>query len=139
MTTPEEFDDIKTFVVLPMLLDLIDKWMWFSDNTPLKHLHKDQFQQLLDLITLDHIEVKQRLKKADIKVVRDVKISTSYDYKLYVRRYEENVRFWKGHIKSEISVRLGKYVARLDKSKFKEQPKIEVKAPVSDRSLFVDF
>lgn len=139
MTTPEELDDIKTFVVLPMILDLIDKWMWFPDNTPLKHLHKDQFQQLLDMITLDHIEVKQRLKKADIKVVRDAKISTSYDYKLFVRRYEENIRFWKGHIKSEISIRLGKYAAKLDKSKFKVQPKIEVKAPVSDRSLFVDF
>lgn len=140
MTTSEETDDILKYVVLPMLLDLVDKWSSWPEFTPLKHLHPTQFQQLLDMITLDHVEVKQRLKAANIKVVKNWKVGSTLDYKICVRRYEEKLFFWKGHIKSEMSITLGTYVARLDKSKFKSQPVVdEKKSVVQDRSLFVNF
>lgn len=122
MTTSEETDDILKYIVLPMLLDLVDRYMWFPEPTPLKHLHSTQFQELLDMITLDHIEVKQRLKSANIKVVKDWKVGSTLDYKIFVRRYEEKLSFWKGHIKSQMSITLGLYVARLDKRKFKVLP-----------------
>jgi hypothetical protein len=120
-TTSEELTDINTYILLPMLLDMIDRWMSWPDFTPLKHLHDEQFQQLLDMITLDHIEVKQKLKVADIKVVKAWRPGASLDYKIYVRRFEENHMLWKGWAKAEMSVLLGKYVARLDKSKFKKR------------------
>lgn len=118
MTTEEEMKDIMLHIILPMLLDLIDKWSFFPYNTPLKHLHESQFQEMLDMITIDHVEVKQRLKAADIKLVNKEIFGPSLDYTIYVRRYEENLSYWKGHIKSEMSQALGMYVARLDKSKF---------------------
>ncbi|NOV01325.1 hypothetical protein [Paenibacillus planticolens] len=141
-TTASENDDITQYIILPMILDMIDKWMSWSEFTPLKHLHPEQFQELLDMITIDHVEVKQRLKTADIKVVKAWKPGATLDYKIFVRRYEENLSYWKGHIKSEISIALGKYVARLDKSKFKKLPDagIEEKNNVFvDRKLFVNF
>ncbi|MEC0231192.1 hypothetical protein [Paenibacillus alba] len=139
MTTAEELDDIKLYILLPMLLEMIDRWSSYPEITPLKHLHKSQFQQLLDMITLDHVEVKQKLKLADIKVLRDMKLGPSYDYKAYVRGYVETLTFWKGHIKSELSITLGQYVGKLDKSKFIIKPVVEVKEQVVDRSLFVNF
>jgi hypothetical protein len=115
--------------------------MSFPDFTPLKHLHKEQFQLLLDMVTVDHVECKQRLKAANIKVVKNWRPGATLDYKVYVRRYEENLTYWKGHIKSEISITLGKYVAKLDKSKFKPQHDDQTakKQIVQDRSLFVNF
>lgn len=141
MTTEEEIQDIMLHIILPMLLNLIDKWAWFPEPTPLKHLHQSQFQELLDMLTLDHIEAKQRLKAANIKVVKIDKFSPTLDYKIYVRRYEENLSFWKGHIKSEMSKALGKYVSRLDRSKFKAQPVAAAvkNETVKDQSLYVNF
>ncbi|NOU63192.1 hypothetical protein GC096_03915 [Paenibacillus sp. LMG 31461] len=127
MTTEEEMNDIILCIVLPLLLNLIDKWEWFPDPTPLKHLHESQFQILRDLITIDHVEAKQRLKAADVKMVKKEKFSPSLDYTIYVRRRVENVGFMKGHIKSEMSRWLGKYVAKLDKSKFNNQHAAELK------------
>jgi hypothetical protein len=140
ITTEEEMKDIFLYIVLPLLLDLIDKWSWFPDQTPLKHLHESQFQDLRDMITIDHIEAKQRLKSADIKMVKKDKFSPSLDYTIYVRRKVENVGYWKGIVKAEMSRALGKYVARLDKSKFKKLPDPVLKnEPAVDRSLFVNF
>ncbi|MDF2652502.1 MAG: hypothetical protein K0Q73_8307 [Paenibacillus sp.] len=142
MTTAEEMDDILKYIVLLMLLDLIDKYMWFPEPTPLKHLHNDQFQELLDMISLDHVEVKQRLKAANIKVVQNWKVGSTLDYKIYARRYEENLSFWKNHVKSEMSITLGQYVSKLDKSKFKKQAvdEIDMKKDLDiDRKLFVNF
>lgn len=139
--TDEEQDDIFQHIILPMILDIVDKYMWFPEVTPLKHLHPDQFQQLLDMITLDHIEVKQRLKAADIKVVKDWKAGPSLDYKIFVRRHEQTLFYWRNHVKAQLSVKLGEYVARLDKSKFKRQPAAEdaKKDKVQDQRLFVNF
>lgn len=125
-------------------MDMIDKWSFFPYNSPLKHLHPDQFQELLDMITIDHVEVKQRLRAANVKVVENWKAgSSSLDYKVYVRRMEENLFFWKGAIKSEISIRLGNYVARLDKSKFIQVAELEsILAPTKisvDANLMVNF
>ncbi|MDD9266032.1 hypothetical protein ACFPES_03200 [Paenibacillus sp. GCM10023248] len=140
-TTKEEQDDISTYVILPLLLDLIDKYMWFPEVTPLKHLHPDQFQELLDMVTVDHVECKQRLKAANVKVVKNWKVGETLDYKIYVRRYEENFSLWKGLAKAELQIRLGKYVARLDKSKFKKiaAAPVEKKEQNIDGKLFVNF
>jgi hypothetical protein len=141
MTTEQEMDDIILCIVLPLLLNLTDKWEWFPDPTPLSHLHESQFQDLRDMITIDHVDVKQRLKVADVKMVNKDKFSPSLDYTIYVRRRVENVGFMKGHIKSEMSQALGKYVAKLDKSKFIRQPAAdEAKSDkVQDQRLFVNF
>lgn len=140
MTTEQEMDDIKLCIILPMLLDLIDKWAWFPNPTPLKHLHESQFQELRDMITIDHVEAKQRLRAADVKMVKKEKFSPSLDYTIYVRRRVENLYFMKSVIKAEMQSELGKYVARLDKSKFSMQPAAEVKREkVIDRSLNVNF
>jgi hypothetical protein len=132
------------FIVLPMIMDMIDKWSHFPYNTQLKHLHPDQFQELLDMITIDHVEVKQRLKAASIKVMENWKAgSAALDYKIFVRRMEENIMFWKGHVKSEISIKMGEYVARLDKSKFIQVTELEsILAPTKvsvDANLMVNF
>ncbi|OAS21124.1 hypothetical protein [Paenibacillus oryzisoli] len=119
MTTEEEMDDIIKCIVLPLLIDLVDKWEYFPLATPLKHLHESQFQDLRDMITIDHVEVKQRLRATNVKMVKKEKFSPSLDYTIYVRGGVENVGFMKGHIKSIMSQSLGKYVARLDWSKFK--------------------
>jgi hypothetical protein len=138
--TKEEQDDIFVHIILPMILDLIDKWSWFPEITPLKHLHPDQFQQLLDMITLDHIEVKQRLKAADVKVVKDWKAGSTLDYKIFVRRREQKLTYWRNHVKAQMSVKLGEYVGKLDKSKFIMQPAVEEKNDkVQDQRLFVNF
>ncbi|MDR6883094.1 hypothetical protein J2X61_004883 [Bacillus sp. 3255] len=140
-TTKEEQDDITTFILLPMILEMIDNWMTFPESTPLKHLHPDQFQQLLDMIMIDHVESKKRLKDADIKVVKAWKVGSTLDYKIYVRRFEESFGIWKGYAKAEMSVRLGRYVARLDKSKFKPivADPTEKKELNVDRKMFVNF
>ncbi|CAH1230629.1 hypothetical protein PAECIP111891_06703 [Paenibacillus allorhizoplanae] len=141
ITSEKEMEDIFICVVLPLLLDLIDKWEWFPDSTPLKHIHKSQFQDLRDMITIDHVEVKQRLKAADIKIVKKDKFGPSLDYTIYVRRKVENVSYWKGIVKAEMSRSLGKYVARLDKSKF-NKALLEVEEKKSqnvDQKLFVNF
>lgn len=120
MTTEEEMEDIKRYIILPLLLDLVDRYMWFPEVTPLKQLSQEQFQQLLDHITIDHVEVKQRLRAANIKIVETSRLRTTLDYKIFVRRFEENLYFSKNMIKAEMSVTLGKYVAKLDKKDFKQ-------------------
>ncbi|UKS25012.1 hypothetical protein LOZ80_25890 [Paenibacillus sp. HWE-109] len=139
MTTDEELNDINTYILLPMILGMIDRWMSYPDITPLKHLHSSQFQQLLDMITLDHVEVKQKLKAADIKVVEDWKIGSSLDYKIFARRKEESFMIWKGWAKSQIETLLGQYVGKLDKRLFKRQADVVVEDKPIDRSLFVNF
>lgn len=123
-TSPEEMDDIKLCIILPLLIGLIDKWEFFPDPTPLKYLHESQFQEMRDMITIDHVEAKQRLKAADIKMVKKEKFTPTLDYTIYVRGYVENPGFMKGAIKSEMSIALGQYVGRLDKRKFKPESEI---------------
>ena len=100
MTTEEEMEDIKLCIILPILLNLIDKWEWFPDITPLKHLHESQFQELRDMITIDHVEAKQRLKAANVKMVKKDKFTPTLDYTIYVRGYVENLGFMKLTIKA---------------------------------------
>jgi hypothetical protein len=123
-TTPEEMDDIKLCIILPLLIGLIDKWEFFPDPTPLKYLHESQFQEMRDMITIDHVEAKQRLKAGDVKMVKKEKFTPTLDYTIYVRRQVENVGFMKLYMKAEAQRFLGKYVGRLDKRKFKPESAI---------------
>lgn len=113
LPTLEELELVRDFVLLPMMIETVqnnsEKVRYSSLTMREFYLRADQ--KLIDTMNADLREVKKRLAIAKIKVEPLDSDQSALHYNLNCRGYRETFSMMKMLAKSEISTRLGKYVA----------------------------
>jgi len=111
--TSEELSLIRDSIIYPHMLTMCDKSIQEVQRTT--NLFKSQFEQLIQMI-MDKISkemfiVRRDLKNRNIKVLGDESIDGILYYRYSCRGYEDRIGIVRETLRSEISVRLARYVA----------------------------
>lgn len=113
--TKEEIMLVRDYILMPLMLTTIqnnDNKVKFS-SLSLKDFYMECDRALMDIIFKDLDEVKKKLRAADIRVEELKHDRAALHYKMYVRGYEDSFYILKEFAKSEISERLGNYIAKM--------------------------
>lgn len=116
--TVEELLTIRDFVLLPLLLTYVENGRKSAARIdhPMKELFMMAIDALMDRIHADLVQVRKALKAANIKVWEDAHLDSTMWYKYLYRGYEDRFAITRDLVKAEMSVRLGKYFARVFKN-----------------------
>jgi hypothetical protein len=110
--TKEELELIRESVVLPFLMDIVQK---NNDQMELqtmtfKPLYLKAGLTLLDNVHKRLVQVKKELKQAEIKVWEHQHRGDVIDYKFVCRGYHNEFPIWKEHLRAELSVKMDFYM-----------------------------
>lgn len=113
--TKEELELVRDYILMPLMLTTIqnNSGKIHYSGLPLKDFYLECDKALMAAIFKDLDEVKKKLKAAQIKVEEIDGERAALHYKLYCRGYEETFYIMKEFAKSEISERLGNYIAKM--------------------------
>ncbi|MVP00337.1 hypothetical protein [Paenibacillus lutrae] len=117
MPTLEELVLIRTLTILPMILTITENSLRKIDVTEntLNKLYKMVTNQLINRIIADIQSTKKELREAGIKVYEDETADNNLRVKFICRGYHDDVTFTRDVIKSEIVVKLQKYIVEFYK------------------------
>ncbi|RAP76991.1 hypothetical protein [Paenibacillus montanisoli] len=106
---------VRDSVLLPMMMNVIEKNRKEIErsNYSLKGLYTASADALLDLVHDDLVKVKKELRELHIKVIEDDRIDDAIHYRFIYKGYEHKFALMRFVVRSEISVRLGRYIAAL--------------------------
>ncbi|MUT66000.1 hypothetical protein [Paenibacillus sp. NEAU-GSW1] len=115
LPTKEELELIRDYVLLPIMLDVVksDRDKMKYEFLSLKELYLKADDALLNILMKDLFAVKQELKRLGIKVEEIDRTPTALNYKFWYKGYEDHFSLMRMVVKSEISVRLGRYINRM--------------------------
>jgi hypothetical protein len=110
--TSEELTMVRDYVLLPLLLTMVQKAADDVKNSTgiLRRHFLLSTQILMDRITKDIYALRKELSKRNIKVINDEQVDLVIYYKILCRGYEERFGMVRDVVRSEISVRLTKYL-----------------------------
>lgn len=113
--TKEEFEYIRNYILLPFLLDVIEKNKREIEllQTALKPLFLIVTDTLLDRISQDIKGIKQSLRAAQIKVWEMVPSDIALQYGFSCRGYQDTFYLSRNSAKAELSILLTGYVQKL--------------------------
>jgi hypothetical protein len=110
----EELELIRDFCLLPMLLDIVEKNkkdMEYTEYT-LKSLYIIAINVLSGTIHRDLSDINKELKRIKCKVNKlDKYDPAAVHFEFWLRGYHNEFGLMKEVVRSEMSVRLGKYIA----------------------------
>ncbi|WP_308636014.1 hypothetical protein [Paenibacillus silvisoli] len=108
---------VRDSVLLPMMMSIIEKNRQEIDRSSysLKGLYTASADALLDFVHADLVKVKKELRELHIKVIEDDRIDDAIHYRFIYKGYEHKFALMRFVVRSEISVRLGRYIASLFK------------------------
>lgn len=111
--TPEEIIAVRDYVILPFMLDMVEKDRQKLENDPisLRLLFEATNGKLTDKIHHDLVTVRKFLKERQIKVMELGQFGSEMRYKFWIRGYEDQFTLMKEIVRSELSIRFGKYIA----------------------------
>lgn len=111
--TPEEIIAVRDYVILPFMLDMVenDRKKLESDSVSLRLLFEATNGKLADRIHHDLVAVRKFLKERQIKVMELGQFGSEMRYKFWIRGYEDQFTLMKEIVRSELSIRFGKYIA----------------------------
>lgn len=116
--TGEELTMVRDYVLLPLLLTMVQKAADDIKNSTniLRRPFLAYIQILMDRITKDMYALRKELSKRNIKVVNDEQIDLVIYHKIICRGYEERFGMVRDVVRSEISIRLTKYLEDMTNS-----------------------
>ncbi|MUT66843.1 hypothetical protein [Paenibacillus sp. NEAU-GSW1] len=113
----EELELIRDFVLLPMMLNIVDKNCRDIELSfySMKALYMKASQVLMNRIETDLASVRRQLKERNIRVFQDEMESEggAIHYRFVCRGYEDRFSMIRDAARAEISVRIAKYIARM--------------------------
>ncbi|CAM3353630.1 hypothetical protein [Marinicrinis lubricantis] len=115
--TPEEYTMARDYILLPHMLTMVErskKEIETSTNL-LKNLYLTASQAVMHQIHTDMYNLRRELSKRNIKVIHDEQIDLVMYYKILCRGYEERFGIVRDVVRSEMSVRLAKYLNNVAK------------------------
>ena len=117
LPSEEELDLIRDFILLPKMMTIVEKSrkeIELSDHS-LKRLYLAAAEVLQERILRDLTAVRKELKTRGIKIWEDEPCpgGTEFRYKYSFRGYVHEFSIMRPVVKAQISVRFGRYIARL--------------------------
>ncbi|WP_336772317.1 hypothetical protein [Paenibacillus sp. MMO-58] len=117
--TKEELELIRNYCIVPLMMKMIQKNrtdMEYSDNT-LKTLYMWAADRLWEKLEQDKRRFKAELKRIDCKVQESKRHddSSAVYFEFWLRGYHDEFGIMKFLVVSEMSIRLGGYIARVTK------------------------
>jgi hypothetical protein len=115
--TTEELTMIRDYVLLPHMLNMVQKAadeIKNSSNILRRHFMVST-QILMDRITKDMYSLRKELTKRNIKVMAEEQVDLVVYHKIICRGYEERFGMVRDVVRSELSVRLTKYLNEMSK------------------------
>ncbi|MBO9606812.1 MAG: hypothetical protein J7639_12715 [Paenibacillaceae bacterium] len=115
--TPAEYELARDFMLLPHLLTMLERSMEEIKHSTniLRRLYLIATQTVMNQLHKDIHALRRELSKRNIKVIADEQMDPVIYYKIICRGYEERFGIVRDVVRSEISVRLTKYVADIAK------------------------
>lgn len=113
--TREELELIRDAVLLPMMLSIVEKNSREIELSgySMKGLYVKASQVLLTRIHQDLARIKRELRNRSIKVFEDERIDSALHYHFICRGYENKFAMLRDVIRSEMSVRIARYVQEM--------------------------
>lgn len=110
--TEAELQLVKQFVLLPIILDVLERDIKVMDTMPLKMLNI--YYQLLrgvqDLVTVDLAKVRKSLREHGMKVYEQRRTNMGVEAAYLCRGYHHHFSMLWGVVKGEVEVRLRSYL-----------------------------
>ncbi|WP_240548231.1 hypothetical protein [Paenibacillus lignilyticus] len=108
---------VRDSVLLPIMMTVVEnnRLEIERSNHSLKTLYSAAANTLLNAIHADLAGIRKELREHHIKVIEEERVDDAAHYKFYYRGYEHKFALMRFLVRSEISTRLGKYIAQLEK------------------------
>lgn len=108
----EEYEMARDSIILPHMLTMVETSIADIQNSTnvLKRLHVAAGQAVSRQIHKDMQELRRELRQRNIKVIPDEQVDLVVYHKLIYRGYEERFGIVRDVLRSEISLRLTKYL-----------------------------
>ena len=118
MATIEELTMLRDYILLPYMLTMVQKSVDDIErsSTLLKQLYLAAGQAIINKISKDMRDIKRELTKRNIKIVSDEHVDFIVYHRFLCRGYEDRFGMTRDVMRSEISIRLGAYVAEIGAS-----------------------
>ncbi|GIQ69209.1 hypothetical protein DUZ99_12730 [Xylanibacillus composti] len=115
--TTEELAMIRDFILLPLMLTMVQKAADDIKNSPniLRRHFLFSTQILMNRIEKDMYLLRKELTRRNIKVMTEEQVDVVVYHKIICRGYEERFGMVRDVVRSEISVRLTKYLNEMSK------------------------
>ncbi|OMG49531.1 hypothetical protein BK140_11130 [Paenibacillus macerans] len=115
MITTEELTMLRDYILLPYMLTMVQKSVDDIERSSnlLKQLYLAAGQAVMNKISKDMRDIKRELTKRNIKIFSDEHADFIVYHRFLCRGYEERFGMTRDVMRTEISVRLGAYVAEL--------------------------
>jgi len=113
--TPEELTMVRDYVLLPHLLTILQNSLEEIQNSPnvLKRVFASITQLLMNRVTKDMYNIKRELSRRNIKILNDEQVDLVVYHRFVCRGYEDRFGIVREVMRSEISVRLTKYISEI--------------------------
>lgn len=113
VATTEELEMIRDYCLMPYMLQIIE-----GDRSALEHSYGIKLKDILYIpidamhkrIHDDLMRVKRLLKSANIKISDPTASSDGIRCTVWIRGYEQHFCFWREMARSEVKIRLGRYM-----------------------------
>ncbi|SFS77754.1 hypothetical protein [Paenibacillus sp. BC26] len=118
VTTKEELKLIHDSVLLPLMLDMIEKSRQEIEQSKysLRTLYATALNKLREMLLTDMKEHRKQLMKANIKLWK-VEVETgNIKYRFKTRGFESDFELHRNMVKNDLSVKFGVYISRVSKS-----------------------
>ncbi|UUZ80512.1 hypothetical protein LJK88_37450 [Paenibacillus sp. P26] len=110
--TNEELVLIRDHILLPHMLTMVQKSIDDIENSPniLKPLYLAAGRAVMDKISAEMYNIRRELRQRNIKIISDEQVEMVVYHHFVCRGYEERFGMMRDVMRSEISIRLSKYV-----------------------------
>ncbi|MED1916924.1 hypothetical protein [Brevibacillus sp. DP1.3A] len=112
LQTEEESQFIKEYILLPIILDILEKDIKTLDSVPLKMptIYARTLRHVQDLITIDLLGIRKYLRKHGIKVYEQNWTKLGIEARYLCRGYHHQFSMLRGLVKAEVEKKLSEYL-----------------------------
>lgn len=113
--TEDELKMIRDYILLPYMLSMVQKNIEDTGNQSnlLKQLYVTAGRAVMKQISADMYSVRRELSKRNIKITNDEQADMVIYHRFICRGYEDRFGMVRDVMRSEISIRLSKYIKEL--------------------------
>mgnify|MGYP001337987013 CR=1 FL=1 len=113
--TEDELIMIRDSILLPYMLTMVQKSIDDIENTPnlLKQLYLAAGRAIMNRISEDLYSLRRELSRRNIKIISDEQVELIVYHRFICRGYEDRFGMVRDVMRSEISIRLSKYLKEI--------------------------